>query len=208
VSEFSWEDFGPRAQLYMDCPRWHGLGDTSVQADPNLDLELLRRSANGSGPAFHDLVDRHADRLFRLAMSLTGQVADAEDVLQETFAGAFKSARTFKGESSVGTWLTRILVRQVALWRRSRANKRTTLLESHAGVPSSAGHETGIDARVDLQAALKQLSDEHREVLVLREFEQLSYEEIASVLEIPRGTVESRIHRARGELRDKLKAYR
>jgi RNA polymerase sigma-70 factor (ECF subfamily) len=179
-----------------------------VQPDPNAELDLLRRSASGSGHAFHELVDRHADRLFRLAMSLTGQTADAEDVLQETFAGAYKSAGSFKGESSVGTWLTKILVRQVALWRRQRAKKRLTELKDEFAVPSSSGHVSGVEAKIDLQAALQELSEEHREVLVLREFEQLSYEEVATVLEIPRGTVESRIHRARAELRDKLKAYR
>lgn len=191
----------------MDCRGWRGLGDTSVQPDAIADLDLLRRSADGSGPAFHKLVDRHADRLFRLAMSLTGQVADAEDVLQETFTGAYRSAGTFKGESSVGTWLTKILIRQIALWRRQRAGKRTSELDQN-DTPRSAGHVSGVEAKIDLQAALQQLSDEHREVLVLREFEQLSYEEIATMLEIPRGTVESRIHRARTELRDKLKAYR
>lgn len=178
-----------------------------MQPDLNADLALLRRVANGSGAAFHELVDRHADRLFRLAVRLTGQPADAEDVLQETFAGAYKAAAAFKGESSVGTWLTKILVRQAALWKRSRASKRTSDLEQ-AVVPAAAGHASGVDAKIDLDAALARLSDEHREVLILREFEQLSYEEIAAVLEIPRGTVESRIHRARTELREKLKAYR
>ena len=178
-----------------------------MQPVPNPDLDLLRRSAKGSGPAFHELVDRHADRLFRLAVSLTGQAADAEDVLQETFAGAYRNAGTFKGESAVGTWLTKILVRQVAQWKRSRAIRRTSDIEQ-GGVPSSAGHASGIDAKVDLQTALNQLSEEHKEVLVLREFEHLSYDEISTVLEVPRGTVESRLHRARNELKEKLKSYR
>jgi RNA polymerase sigma-70 factor (ECF subfamily) len=177
-----------------------------VQPDPNAELDLLRRAARGSAAAFHDLVDRHADRLFRLARSLTGQAADAEDVLQETFAGAYRNAATFRGDSSVGTWLTKILVRQVAQWRRSRARKRVGELDE-SGVVSSADHIAGVEAKVDLHAALNELSEEHNQVLVLREFEHLSYDEIATVLEIPRGTVESRLHRARNELKAKLKAY-
>jgi RNA polymerase sigma-70 factor, ECF subfamily len=180
--------------------------DTSVQPEPT-DIELIRRTARGSGPAFHQLLDRHADRLFRLAVSLTGQAADADDVLQETFAGAYRNAGTFKGDAAVGTWLTKILVRQVAQWKRSRVRHRSTDIEELTGVPSSVGHESGIVAKVDLQSALQKLSEEHQQVLVLREFEQLSYDEIATALEIPRGTVESRLHRARAELREKLKSY-
>src|SRR5262245_24927650 len=144
-----------------------GLGDTRVQSDPNAELDLLRRAAKGSASAFHELVDRHADRLFRLARSLTGQAADAEDVLQETFAGAYKNAGTCRGDSSVGTWLTKILVRQVAQWKRTRARKRAGELDE-GGVASSADHVSGVETKVDLQAALNELSEEHKEVLVLR----------------------------------------
>ena len=72
------------------------------------------------------------------------------------------------------------------------------------GVP---GGEAGVEQRIDLAAAVRQLSAEHREVIVLREFEQMSYEEMAEVVGVPRGTIESRLHRARIELREKLKEY-
>ncbi len=119
------------------------------------------------------------------------------------------------------TWLTRILVTQVARWRRSRRGKTAysiQAMESSSG--ADEGSETadwvgagGIDPadhvgrQVDVQAALRTLSAEHREVLVLREFQGLAYEEIASVLGVPRGTVESRLHRTRAELRGRLTAY-
>ncbi len=74
--------------------------------------------------------------------------------------------------------------------------------------PATAGGESSTEQKIDLHAALAKLSAEHQEVLVLREFEQQSYEEIAETLGVPRGTVESRLHRARAELREKLKAYR
>jgi RNA polymerase sigma-70 factor (ECF subfamily) len=164
------------------------------------DVQLLRRSASGDSRAFHTLVDRHADRLFRLAARLVGNAADAEDVLQETFTGAYRSMKRFEERASIKTWLTRILVTQAALWHRSK--KKTQVLDDQTPHRSSDAN-----AKLDVQAALQQLSAEHREVLVLREFESLSYDEIADVLNVPRGTVESRLHRARNELREKLKAY-
>jgi RNA polymerase sigma-70 factor (ECF subfamily) len=167
------------------------------------DLKLLRRAAVGESKAFDVLVNRHADRLFRLAYSLLGNAADSEDVLQETFAGAYRGMNGFEGRSSVGTWLTRILVTQAAKWRRDRKRPVERLDDQAA----SQSGEVATDRRLDLQAALDRLSPEHRQVLVLREFEKMSYEEMAEVIGVPRGTVESRLHRARGELREQLKAY-
>jgi RNA polymerase sigma-70 factor, ECF subfamily len=176
--------------------------NTPPEAD---DLSLLRRAEKGDANAFHLLVDRHADRLFRLAYSLVGNAADAEDVVQETLAGAFRGSRAFEGRSSVGTWLTRILVLQAAKWRRDR--KLAAPLELMEGRLGKEGGVAAAEQRMDLNAALEQLTPEHRQVMVLREYEQLSYDEIAEVLGVPRGTVESRLHRARAEMRQKLKAY-
>jgi RNA polymerase sigma-70 factor (ECF subfamily) len=150
--------------------------------------------------------------VFRLAFSLVGNAADAEDVVQETFAGAFRGIDGFEGRSSVGTWLTRILVTQAAKLRRDRKRPTPQPLETIEGRgselrASSQGGVASAERRMDLHAALALLSPEHRQILVLREFEQLSYEEMAEILGVPRGTVESRLHRARGELREKLKAY-
>lgn len=177
------------------------------------DLLLLRRAAGGDGQAFNDLVERHAKSMYRLAYMLLGSSADAEDVLQETWTGAFKSLRRFEGRSTVRTWLTRILTTQVALWRRKKRGGIVSLddnplAEADAALPDggrSASRRS--DWQADLEVALARLSPDHREVVVLREVEGLSYDEIADALRIPRGTVESRLHRARGELRKHLKAY-
>ena len=169
------------------------------------DLELLRKAAAGDGAAFHELVDRHADRLFALATSLLRNTADAEDVVQETFAGAFRGLAKFEARASVKTWLTRILFLQVAKWRRDRKGKQTQPIEAAAA--ATENRESTVEQKVDLHAALATLSPEHQEVLLLREFEQLSYDEIATVLGVPRGTVESRLFRARAELRTRLKSY-
>jgi RNA polymerase sigma-70 factor (ECF subfamily) len=175
------------------------------------DSELLQRAAVGDSAAFHKLIDRHSGRLFRLATQMVGSSADAEDVLQETFVGAFRGLKGFESRSSVKTWLTRILLTQCARWRRERHRTKAQPIDALEGgaaiLAGGADQAQSVSHRLDLHAALGQLSPEHREVLMLREFESLSYDEIAAVLGVPRGTVESRLHRARGELRDKLKVY-
>jgi RNA polymerase sigma-70 factor (ECF subfamily) len=170
------------------------------------DDDLLRRSAGGDGRAFGQLVDRHADRMYRLAVSMVGNRADAEDVLQEAFAGAYRSAGGFRGGASVKTWLSRILATQAAKWWRDRKGERPDPLDGPAGGAASGG-ESAVGAKLDLHAALDQLSAEHRQVLVLRELDGMSYEEMAGSLGVPRGTIESRLHRARAELRRRLSAY-
>jgi RNA polymerase sigma-70 factor (ECF subfamily) len=184
-----------------------GLKNGSDQA--RQDEDLLRRSAGGDASAFHQLVDSHADRLYRVAMSLVGNAADAEDVLQEALAGAFRGAGKFEARSSVKSWLTRIVVTQAARFWRTRRGKRDKPLdsESAAAMGADAGAAPAVDAKLDLQQALQQLSEEHRQVLVLREIDGMSYEEIAAVLGVPRGTIESRLFRARGELKKRLKSY-
>jgi RNA polymerase sigma-70 factor (ECF subfamily) len=184
-------------------------GEEASHPQPD-DLELLRKARKGSPWAFPRLVDRHAPFLFALAVSLVGNAADAEDVLQETLLGAFRGISGFRGGSSVRTWLARILLRQVARCHRLRARRSTTagLFDAswQAG-PRVAPSAGASDARMDVQAALMALSPEHRAVLVLREWQGLSYEEIAETLEIPRGTVESRIFRARRIMQELLKEY-
>ena len=174
------------------------------------DAELLEQARRGNERSFHELVDRYGDELFRLARALLGHTADAEDTLQETFLGAFQSMRRFEGRSSVRTWLTRILVRQAALRRRKR-NRAVAFPDgsSERVRTASAGDPTdAMDLKVDFEAALQRLSLEHREVIMLRQVQGLSYQEIAGVLNVPRGTVESRLHRARGALRILLDDYR
>ena len=177
-----------------------------------VDLSLLRRAAGGDGAAFNGLVERHAKSMHRLAYMLVGSAADAEDILQETWTGVYKSLKRFEGRSTVRTWLTRILTTQVALWRRKRRGGIVSLDDSRQAQEDTLpgkGHSASrhSDWQADLEVALKQLSTDHREVIVLREIEGLSYDEIADSLRIPRGTVESRLHRARGELRKLLSAY-
>ena len=176
------------------------------------DDELLRRMRAGDESAFHDVVDQHANDLYGLAYSLVGNSADAEDVVQETLAGAFESIGRFRGEASIRTWLTQILVRQAARLKRWRSIRITLPLEgqpteSRENGLTTNGTQAAAEGKLDVTAMLQTLSQEHREVVVLREIRGLSYEEIAKMLGIPRGTVESRLHRARLELRERFSGY-
>lgn len=154
------------------------------------------------------MVDRHGSYLYGVAHALTGNAADAEDMVQETLLGALRG--TFRGESSLRTWLVRILSNQAGMMRRSRSRRGGThaeLSDGQAVSPPSPSGPGGTDARVDLATMLAELSPEHRRIIVLRELEQMSYEQMAAALGVPRGTVESRLHRAREELRKRFKGY-
>ena len=173
------------------------------------ETELIRSAIRGDPKALHQLVDEHARALFAAAYGMLGKAVDAEDVVQETFLAAFKGIGRFGGRSALRTWLVGILVRQVALLHRRRRGKLTVGLdERHEQQAGPAGMEVRqVDERLDVAQMLERLSPEHREVLILREYEGMSYEEIAATLDVPRGTVESRLQRARQELRGWLSGY-
>jgi RNA polymerase sigma-70 factor, ECF subfamily len=179
------------------------------------DLELVRAAGDGDSGAFHELVDRHSDGLFRAALSMTPSRADAEDLLQETLLGAYRGLAAFGAKAAVKTWLNSILIRQAAKgWRRGKKHRQVMSIqpsEQQQPIDDPALHVRAAadrtDQRMDLMAVLKTMPTEHQEVVVLREIQGLSYEEIAAALGVPRGTVDSRLHRARLELRKKLADY-
>lgn len=182
---------------------------TAVAGPPDLqgraaDVELLRRIAGGDEAAFRSLVDRHARYLTGLALTLAGKnAADAEDLVQETFTAVLASR--YRGESAARTWLVNILVRRAAMLRRSRRRERDEAAE--APPRSSASPEGASDAKLDVARMLEGLSPDQRQVIVLRELQGLSYEQMAEVLKVPRGTVESRLHRARAALKELFRGY-
>ena len=204
----SWEENRGLAQLSLAAVCFFGVKGPLGATDD----ELLRRVRAGDESAFHELVNQHANDLYGLAYSLVGNSADAEDVVQETLAAAFEGVGRFRGEASIRTWLTQILVRQAARLKRWRSIRITLPLhgrpaESHENGLTTSGKQAATEGKMDVTAMLQTLSQEHREVIVLREIRGLSYEEIAKTLGIPRGTVESRLHRARLELRERFSGY-
>src|SRR4051812_4580942 len=164
------------------------------------DLDLVRLARRGDGSAFNDLIDRHAGWLFRVALSMVGSREDAEDLLQEVFLAASRGMARFEERSSVKTWLRSILLNHVSKLYRSRKVRKHWSLDDERGEAARAGLEAGAatpaaatESKVDVQAMLQTLSEEHREVIVLREIDGLSYEEMAKLLGVPRGTGESRL---------------
>lgn len=157
---------------------------------------------------FAELAMEHMSSLYSAALRMTRNPADAEDLVQETFEGLLKSR--FRGEATLRTWLVRILVNRAGMLRRSRRRKRETA-PAWDGEQTASCPEVAVafnpDARLDLTTMLESLSPEHRAVIVLRELQGMSYEEMAAALGVPRGTVESRLHRAREELRKRYKGY-
>lgn len=178
------------------------------------DVELLRHAQAGHDAAFEELVRRYGKELYGLAFFLTGQSSDAEDVVQETLLGAYEGLSAFEFRASVRTWLTQILVRQAARHNRSQRVRKAAqpvplsaasraLLQGAATVTPA----TAAEIRMDVLEVIQSLRPEQRAVVVLRELDGMTYQQIADVLSIPAGTVESRLFRARQELKEYLKDY-
>jgi len=192
----------------------------ATNRDPDLDaLEAFRAGDSG---AFDSLVERHQGRVFRLACRLLGDRDSALDAAQETFVKAWKALPRFKGDARFSTWLTRIAINQCRNELRKRGTvKHTRPLSLDDTVPgtdtprsdsvtaegASAWEEMrGEELRAAFGAAMEELDPESREVLILTEVEALSYEGIAELLDVPVGTVRSRLHRARAEVRRRMAA--
>lgn len=171
---------------------WHGR-----MIDQPTDEQLLSR-LSADAFAMRMLLERHGAYLYGFARTVTRSESEAEDAVQETLVALLKAR--FHGRSSVRTFLVSILVRQAAMLRR----KRRGWLRIVPQTEDSAGRDDPqheVDARLDLATLLEKLSPEHREVIVMRELESMSYDEMSQALGVPRGTVESRLHRAREHLK-------
>jgi len=162
--------------------------------------ELIRRSKGGNREAFGQLVARYQIPVYRVVRGILGSPSESEDVAQEVFLKAYGNLAKFRGESGFFTWLYRIAVNEAL-----RARKRRTFANADAlpevEAPRPAPPEEDAPTLATLEKLLRKLSDEFRSIVVLRDIEGLTYSEIAETLEIPIGTVESRLFRARQELR-------
>jgi len=166
------------------------------------DEELVKRFLAGTEDAFTELMRRHEDRIFSLAMRMTGNRADALDATQETFIQAFRKAARFRGDSAFGTWLWRIGINASNDILRKR--KRTPIPEEEPAGEEPMGSSATIDdtvvTRLELTDALAQLSEEYKEAVVMHDIGGIPYEEIATLTGVSIGTVKSRISRGRKRL--------
>jgi RNA polymerase sigma-70 factor, ECF subfamily len=179
------------------------------------DHRLIAECLNGQTAAFGELVRRHQDRLYNTVYRLVGSAEDAQDVVQEAFLHAYQSLDRFKGDSRFFTWLYRIAVNSAISLKR----KRRVVVSIHTGREGQGGGSEPPDPssfsqpgqsleRAEeerrIQAALSRMSPEHRAVLILKDLEDQKYEDMAAILQVPIGTIRSRLHRARLELRELL----
>jgi RNA polymerase sigma-70 factor (ECF subfamily) len=181
--------------------------------------ELLARIRDGDPAAFEAVAREYAPRLFRLALRLTGRREEAEDLVQETLVRALPALRRFEGRSKLWTYLARALGN---LWKnRLRSRKRSRLVAWFRGrgdrdaadeatfdpadtAPSALDRLEQADRAAEIRRAVAELEPQRRWTLLLREVEEMSYEEIAEATDVPVGTVRSRLARARDDLRHLL----
>jgi RNA polymerase sigma-70 factor (ECF subfamily) len=186
----------------------------SPPVELDADQDIVARCRSGDPEAFAELVRKYQSRVLTLAARILDNRSEAEDVAQDIFVKIFQSLHDFRGASRFSTWLYRITVNHCLNYIRRRTRQQQTLVVTEPGEwmqessPSSPYKTLEQKERWTLvQAKLQVLSPEHRTIILLRDFEGLSYEEIADVLQLESGTVKSRLHRARMELKSLLEPY-
>jgi RNA polymerase sigma-70 factor (ECF subfamily) len=182
-----------------------------------LDQELIDECLAGRTDAFGRLVVRHQDRLYNSLYKMLGSAEDARDASQNAFVQAFQKLNTFRGNSSFYSWLFRIAMNAAISQKRKekRISYSIDAVREQSGIEPTDTHESSqpthslevTENQHAVRQALSELAEEYRTVLVLKEMEGLKYNEIAEIVGCPVGTVRSRIHRARAELKLKLKPY-
>ena len=181
------------------------------------DEQIVERALTGDADAFGEIVMRWERRIFALSFGMLGREEDARDATQETFLAAFRNLRAFRGEAKVSSWLHRIAVNQcITRQRRAKVRNESALeaeVEKDATTFAAPVHfsparvaeswETTLAVRV----AVNSLPVELRQVVVMKEFEELTFKEIADVLELPLSTVKSRLYTGLKQLQMRLQKF-
>jgi RNA polymerase sigma-70 factor, ECF subfamily len=182
-------------------------------ADGISDAECVRRVQRGETDAFETLVRRHEKTIFNLVYRMLGDTEEAAEVSQEVFLSAFRATGQFRGDANFSTWLYRIAINHAST-RRKTLNSRQRKVVPIESADSLHDPEPGPpeilerqEIREKVQFALNQLEPDDAAVILLRDLQDVSYSEVAHVLQIPVGTVKSRLHRARQALKSRLKSY-
>jgi RNA polymerase sigma-70 factor (ECF subfamily) len=181
------------------------------------DEQIVERALTGDAEAFGEIVRRWERRIFALTFGLLGREEDARDATQETFLAAFRSLRGFRGEAKVSSWLHRIAVNQ-CITRQRRAKVRNEAALDDEAEKDASSFATPLEispARVAegrersdaVRRAVNSLPVELRQVIVMKEFEELTFREIADALDLPLSTVKSRLYTALGQLQMRLDRF-
>jgi RNA polymerase sigma-70 factor, ECF subfamily len=182
---------------------------------------LVERLKRRDEAAFNELILLYQGRIYRLVFRMLGDAAEAEDLAQEVFITVFKSIDGFRGESKLSTWLYRVATnhcknRLKYLQRRARGKKKEfDEIAEHEAIESATMNPSSTIARPDqvlegyqkeqiLREAIAWLDEDHRALVILRDIEHMSYEQIQEITGLAEGTVKSRLHRARHALREKV----
>jgi RNA polymerase sigma-70 factor, ECF subfamily len=173
------------------------------------DLELAKRCRNGDAAAFEELYRTHAGRLYALALRMVGSAQEAEDLLQEMFLHAHRKLATFRGESSLGTWLYRLGMNQCldhVRGKHARMDRATESFDGADAAEPAAPRPSTPDAihRLDLERAISRLPEGCRAAFLLHDVEGFEHQEVASILGVSEGTSKSQVHKARMKLRAML----
>ncbi len=184
------------------------------------DLQLIAKFKKGSIEAFEEIMERYESKIFNLAMRLTRNQEDAEEVIQDVFSTIYKKVAGFEGKSAFSSWLYRIVVNASFMKLRKRKQQATVFLEDLG--PNLKQHHLDNDplsvvrgdsialnkeVRETLSAAIGRLPDQYRAVFVLRDVDGLSNQEVGEILKLSIPAVKSRLHRSRLMLRKKLLRY-
>ncbi len=197
--------------------------ETLPTRPPSAEGGLVARLKQGDPAAFEELVRQYEAKVFSLARGLTRNAEDAQDAVQDTFLSVFKNVKSFKGDSSLSTWIYRITVNAALMkMRRRRHEDRTVPIDEAMPAFDEDGHRVASlpdwNPRADemllnremgghLTQAIGALEADYRSVLILRDQEGLSNEEVAAVLKLSVAAVKSRLHRARIFVRERIKDY-
>jgi RNA polymerase sigma-70 factor (ECF subfamily) len=180
------------------------------------DEVIVERALTGDADAFGELVRRWERRIFALTYGMLGREEDARDATQETFLAAFRNLRGFRGEAKVSSWLHRIAVNQcISRQRRARVRSESALEDEQENASSFAAPFSHSPAHVAegrqetlaVRRAINSLPIELRQVVVMKEFEELTFREIADVLDLPLSTVKSRLYTALKQLQMRLQKF-
>jgi RNA polymerase sigma-70 factor (ECF subfamily) len=170
------------------------------------DSELIRRFQDGNDQAFGTIMARHERRVYNLAYRMLGNTEDARDATQDAFLSCFRHLSGFRGDSAFSTWLHRIAVN--ACFDALRRRRDTTSLDERPIEPApSPDHADRTGSAIDIQRALSSVPPDFRVVVVMHEIQDMPLEDIASILDVPVGTVKSRLHRGRVALGRALSAH-
>lgn len=172
------------------------------------ELRYIAQAKQGDADAFAHLVTAYETSVYRLALRMCGNAHDAEEAAQEAFVSAWKGLPSFRGESKFSSWLYQLTTNAcLDLLRREKRHRAAVPLDEQAELSSEDMPQRAAEnaeLRDTLQAALRELSDDHRQIFLLRQMRQLSYDEIGALLGLEAGTVKSRLSRAKKQLRQIL----